>query len=384
MISKKRALIYSIFLVIVTIIGTSMFQITFGDKVIISKELYESYAKYNKLLGLEELIKEDYYQEVSEDNLVDGALKGLFEGLDDPYSQYYTVEEFKSLQEQTSGSFVGIGVYIGINPEDNNITIISPIEGSPAYDEGIKAGDVVLSVDGKPVDPNKLDEVTKKIKGKENTYVKLKVKRGNEELDFKVKRQTIVTKSVASEVMDGDVGYLRITSFDENTYEEFKEHLSGLKEQGIKGLVIDLRDNPGGLLNICVDIADDLIGKGTIVYTKDNSGNKEYYKSDEKELDLPMAVLINGGSASASEILTAALVDNNKAVAIGETSFGKGLVQSVKQLKDGTGYKLTTAQYYTPNGDYINKKGITPKIKESDSEKQMKSAIEYIKGKIKE
>ena len=197
MISKKRALIYSIFLVIVTIIGTSMFQITFGDKVIISKELYESYAKYNKLLGLEELIKEDYYQEVSEDNLVDGALKGLFEGLDDPYSQYYTVEEFKSLQEQTSGSFVGIGVYIGINPEDNNITIISPIEGSPAYDEGIKAGDVVLSVDGKPVDPNKLDEVTKKIKGKENTYVKLKVKRGNKELDFNVKRQTIVTKSVS-------------------------------------------------------------------------------------------------------------------------------------------------------------------------------------------
>lgn len=384
MISKKRALIYSIFLVIVTIIGTSMFQITFGDKVIISKELYESYAKYNKLLGLEELIKEDYYQEVSEDNLVDGALKGLFEGLDDPYSQYYTVEEFKSLQEQTSGYFVGIGVYIGINPEDNNITIISPIEGSPAYDEGIKAGDVVLSVDGEAVDSSKLDEVTKKIKGKENTYVKLKVKRGNKELDFKVKRQTIVTKSVASEVMDGDVGYLRITSFDENTYEEFKEHLSGLKEQGIKGLVIDLRDNPGGLLDICVDIADDLIGKGTIVYTKDNSGNKEYYKSDEKELDLPMAVLINGGSASASEILTAALVDNNKAVAIGETSFGKGLVQSVKQLKDGTGYKLTTAQYYTPNGDYINKKGIKPKIKESDSEKQMKSAIEYIKGKIKE
>lgn len=384
MISKKRALIYSIVLIIVTIIGTTMFQVAFGDKVIISKELYESYAKYNKLLGLEELIKEDYYQEVSEDNLVDGAMKGLFEGLDDPYSQYYTVEEFKSLQEQTSGSFVGIGVYIGINPEDNNITIISPIEGSPAYEAGIKAGDVVLSVDGQSVDPTKLDEVTKKIKGKENTYVKLKVKRGNKELDFNVERQKIVTKSVSSEVMDEDVGYLRITSFDENTYEEFKEHLTSLQKQGIKGLVIDLRDNPGGLLDICVDIADDIIGKGTIVYTKDNSGDKEYYKSDEKELDLPIAVLINGGSASASEILTAALVDNNKAVAIGETSFGKGLVQSVKQLKDGTGYKLTTAQYYTPNGDYINKKGITPEIKESDTEKQLKSAIEYIKGKIKE
>lgn len=138
---------------------------------------------------------------------------------------------------------------------------------------------------------------------------------------------------MSSEVKEDNIGYLRITSFDENTYKEFKENLSNLKEKGIKGLVIDLRDNPGGLLDVCVDIADDLIGEGTIVYTKDNSGKKEYYKSDKNELDMPMAVLINGGSASASEILTAALVDNNKAIAIGETSFGKGLVQSVKGLK---------------------------------------------------
>ena len=186
-----------------------------------------------------------------------------------------------------------------------------------------------------------------------------------------------------SKVIDDNIGYLRITSFDENTYKEFKEHISKLQKENIKGLVIDLRDNPGGLLDVCVDIADDLIGKGTIVYTKDNAGNKEYYKSDEKEIDLPMVVLINGGSASASEILTAALVDNNKAIAIGETSFGKGLVQSVKQLKDGTGYKLTTAQYYTPNGNYINKKGIEPKIQEKDEEKQLQSAVDYLENKIK-
>ena len=383
MISKKRALIYSIILVIITVICTSLFQLTLGNKVIISKDLYESYSKYDKLLGLESLIEKDYYQEVSEDKLVDGAMKGLFEGLGDPYSQYYTKEEFQTLKEQTSGSFVGIGVYIGIDPESNNITIISPIEGSPAAKSGIKSGDIILAVDGEQVSSDKLDDVIKKIKGKENTTVDLTVQRNGKQLDFTVKRQTIVTKSVESKVIDDNIGYLRITSFDENTYKEFKEHISKLQEENIKGLVIDLRDNPGGLLDVCVDIADDLIGKGTIVYTKDNAGNKEYYKSDEKEIDLPMVVLINGGSASASEILTAALVDNNKAIAIGETSFGKGLVQSVKQLKDGTGYKLTTAQYYTPNGNYINKKGIEPKIKEKDEEKQLQSAVDYLENKIK-
>lgn len=382
MISKKRALIYSIILVIVTAIGTTMFQITLGNKVIISKDLYESYAKYNKLLGLEEMIQGDYYQEVSEDNLVDGALKGLFEGLNDPYSQYYTSDEFQSLKEQTSGSFVGIGVYIGVNPQDNKLTIISPIEGSPASKAGIKSGDIVLKVDGESVDSKKIDEVIKNIKGKENTKVNLTVQRSEEELSFDITRETIVTKSVSNEVMDDNIGYLRITSFDENTYKEFKENLSELQSKEVKGLVIDLRDNPGGLLDVCVDIADDLIGKGTIVYTKDNTGNKEYYKSDDKEIDMPIAVLINGGSASASEILTAALVDNEKAIAIGETSFGKGLVQSVKGLKDGTGYKLTTAQYFTPNGDYINGKGITPKIQEKDENQQLKSALEYIKKEI--
>ena len=383
MISKKRALIYSIILVIVTIICTSMFQITLGNKVIISKNLYELYSKYDKLLGLENVIESEYYQKVSEEDLIDGALKGLFEGLNDPYSQYYTSDEFQTLKEQTSGSFVGIGVYIGVNSENDKITIISPIEGSPAQKSGIKSGDVVVKVNGKSIESKTVDEVIKQIKGKENTTVNLTVERDGKEIDFDITRKTIVTKSVSSEVKEDNIGYLRITSFDENTYKEFKENLSNLKEKGIKGLVIDLRDNPGGLLDVCVGIADDLIGEGTIVYTKDNSGKKEYYKSDKNELDMPMAVLINGGSASASEILTAALVDNNKAIAIGETSFGKGLVQSVKGLKDGTGYKLTTAQYFTPNDNYINGKGITPKIQEKDKNKQLKLAIEYIQEEIK-
>lgn len=383
MISKKRAFIYSIILIIVTVICTTMFQVTFGNKVIISKNLYEVYSKYDKLLGLESIIENDFYQEVSEDDLINGAIKGLFEGLNDPYSQYYTEDEFQSLMEQTSGSFVGIGVYIGINSEDDKITIISPIEGSPAEEVGIKSGDIVVEVEGKSVESKTVDDVIKQIKGKENTKVNLTVERDGKELNFDITRKTIVTKSVSSEVKDDDIGYLRITSFDENTYNEFEENLEELQSKNIKGLVIDLRDNPGGLLDVCVEIADDLIGKGTIVYTKDNSGKKDYYKSDDNELNMPIAVLINGGSASASEILTAALVDNGKAIAIGETSFGKGLVQSVKQLKDGTGYKLTTAQYFTPDGEYINGKGITPKIKEKDENEQLKQALEYIKKEIK-
>ena len=379
MISKKRALIYSIILVIVTIICTSMFQITLGNKVIISKNLYELYSKYDKLLGLENVIESEYYQKVSEEDLIDGALKGLFEGLNDPYSQYYTSDEFQTLKEQTSGSFVGIGVYIGVNSENDKITIISPIEGSPAQKSGIKSGDVVVKVNGKSIESKTVDEVIKQIKGKENTTVNLTVERDGKEIDFDITRKTIVTKSVSSEVKEDNIGYLRITSFDENTYKEFKENLSNLKEKGIKGLVIDLRDNPGGLLDVCVDIADDLIGEGTIVYTKDNKGETQYYKSDKNKVDLPIVVLINENSASASEILTAAIVDNKAGIAVGTTSYGKGLVQSVREFNDGTGYKLTTAQYYTPNGDYINKQGIKPDIVEKDKEKQLDRAIEYIK-----
>ena len=379
MISKKRALIYSVILIVITATFTTMFNLTLGNKVIISKDLYTTYSKYNKLLGLEDIIESDYYKEVSEEDLINGSIKGLFEGLEDPYSQYYTADEFQTLKEQTSGSFVGIGVYIGVNKENNKITIISPIEESPAAKAGIKSGDVVTKVNGNSVESKTVDEVIKEIKGKENTDVKLTVERENKELNFNITRQTIVTKSVSNKVMDNNIGYLRITSFDENTYKEFEQNLSELKSKGIKGLVIDLRDNPGGLLDVCVDIADDLIGEGTIVYTKDNKGETQYYKSDKNKVDLPIVVLINENSASASEILTAAIVDNKAGIAVGTTSYGKGLVQSVKEFNDGTGYKLTTAQYYTPNGDYINKQGIKPDIVEKDKEKQLDRAIEYIK-----
>lgn len=383
MMSKKKAIVYGAILVIVTALLTSTFQIAIGNRVVVSKDMYESYKKYSKMMALEGKVKEDFYQEPSDEKLVDGAIKGLFSGLDDPYSQYYTVKEFERLKEQTSGSFVGIGVYLSPQSEDDLITIIAPIEGSPAEKVGIKAGDKILKVDGKAVSAKNSDEAISLIKGKKGTDVELTIKRGEQVLDLNVKREEIVSKTVKSEVLDDNIGYIKITSFSEHTYTEFENAMNTLKEKQIKGLIIDVRDNPGGLLNVCKDIADYLIGEGTIVYTKDNKGNTEYLKSDKSKLGLPMTILTNEGSASASEILTGAIIDNEEGISIGTTTFGKGLVQSVRELKDGTGYKLTTAQYFTPNGDYINGKGIKPTIEEKNPEKQLDVAKEWIKGKIK-
>ncbi|RDY26117.1 S41 family peptidase [Romboutsia weinsteinii] len=382
MISKKKAIIYAIVLVVVTALFTSTFQLALGNKVVVSKSVYEGYQKYNKLLGLEGLVKEDFYQKPSDDKLVNGAIKGMFSGLDDPYSQYYTKSEFEKLKEQTSGSYVGIGVYISPEAEDGLITIIAPMEGSSAERSGIKAGDKIVKVDGKAVSSSNSDEAIGMIKGKEGTEVVLTIKRDGTESDIKVKREEIVAHTIESKVMDNNIGYIKMTSFNENTYDDFKVALDDLKSQGIKALALDLRGNGGGLLDICKDIADELIGEGTIVYTKDNKGNTEYLKSGKGKLGLPIAVLINEGSASASEILTAAIVDNGEGIAVGTTSFGKGLVQSVRELKDGTGYKLTTAQYFTPNGDYINGKGIEPDIKEEDEEKQLDVALKWLEEQM--
>lgn len=382
MISKKKAILWSIVLVVITALLTSTLQIAIGNRVVISKNLYDEYKKYNKLIGLEEIVEDDFYKDVSEENLVQGAIKGMFGGLGDVYSQYYTKEEFETLKEQTSGSFVGIGVYISPTSDDDYITIIAPIEGSPAEKSGVKAGDKIMKVDGTNVSADDTDKAISMIKGKAGTTVKLTIKRGDKEFNVDIKREEIVSKSVESKLLEDNLGYIKITSFNENTYNEFKEALKTLNKENIKGLVLDLRNNPGGLLNICSDIADELIGEGTIVYTKDNKGDKEYLKSDKNKLGIPIVVLVNGGSASASEILTAAIVDNNEGIAIGTTTFGKGLVQSVRELKDGTGYKLTTAQYFTPNGDYINGKGIEPKIVEENESKQLDKAIEWLKEQI--
>ena len=370
--SKKKLIIGSVSLVVATVICTILVQVFLFKGVFMSRSLYEKYKKYDKLIALENIVEEDYYQDVDEDKLILGAEKGLVQSLEDPYSEYYTKEEFNLLKEQTQGSFVGIGIYMSGNDNDN-IVVQSVIKNYPAEKSGLKAGDIILKVDGDKVKYSESTLAASKIKGKAGTSVVLTIKRDDKQFDVTVKREEIIVDSVHSEVKDDNIGYIQIT------YKEFKEAVTSLQNKNIKSLIIDLRDNPGGLLDICVDIADYLLGEGTIVYTKDNKGETQYYKSDKNKVDLPIVVLINENSASASEILTAAIVDNKAGIAVGTTSYGKGLVQSVKEFNDGTGYKLTTAQYYTPNGDYINKQGIKPDIVEKDKEKQLDRAIEYIK-----
>ncbi|KXG75272.1 S41 family peptidase [Thermotalea metallivorans] len=380
MISKKNAIISAIILVLLTSIATfaftNAFALTVGEKVVISKKNYEYYKDlqktYNKVLGLKEFIEKNYYKPVDESKIEDGILKGLFQALEDPYSVYMTKSEFEDFMTHTKGSYGGIGV-IMTPGEDGLITVVSPIEDTPGERAGIKSGDKILKVNGKEVTADKLEEAVAMIKGDPGTKVTLTVYRDGKEKPFDVEivREEIRLKTVKSRMMENDIGYIRITMFDEQTAEDFKSHLKKLQQQQVKGLIIDLRNNPGGLLSECVKIADELLGKQVIVYTQDRAGNREYEYSDDRKINIPYVILVNKGSASASEILSGAVKDTKSGTLIGTTTFGKGLVQQVKALEDGTGFKLTTSQYFTPNGTYIHGKGIEPDIVIEMSEEKM-------------
>ncbi|KDR94842.1 C-terminal processing peptidase-3. Serine peptidase. MEROPS family S41A [Peptoclostridium litorale DSM 5388] len=385
MISNKKAALGAVVVAVIASLFTLNAGIMMGKVAIVPVDKYGQYKKFEKLLALKQEIEGNFYQESDEDKLIEGAINGMFEGLEDPYSDYMTESEFNELIEYTKGSFGGIGVYVAPG-EDGLITVVSPIEDTPGDRAGIKAGDKIVGVNGESFTAKELDKAVGKMRGEPGTAVTLTIFREGmaEPFDIDIVREEIRVKTVKSEVKDGDIGYIRITTFDEKTAGEFKANLEDLKDKGIKGLVIDLRGNPGGLLDQCHEIADEILGKGTVVYTRDRSGEEEYLRSDEeRKLSMPMAVLVNGGSASASEILSGAIRDNKAGVLIGETTFGKGLVQRVYPLKDGTGYKLTTAQYFTPSGEYINKKGIKPDIEVEDEQEQLDKALEYVKGKIK-
>ncbi len=345
------------------------------------KGIEEQYAAYQKLEGLKQFIEENYYLPTDEVDFTEGMIDGLFASLNDPYSVYMNQTEYTSFNESSAGSFGGIGIVIHAG-EDNLITVVSPIEDTPGERAGIRTGDKIIKVDGEEVFGNKQDEAVKRMKGTPGTEVVLTLVRdGKEPFDLKIIRDTIVIKSVKSRMLDGkdQMGYIRITSFDDKVYDEFVSHYNQLKDKGAKGLIIDLRNNPGGSLQQVTEIADFILGKQLIVYTKDNQGREERFESDASKIDLPIVVLVNGGSASASEILTGAIQDGKAGVIIGTTTFGKGLVQTVRDLPDGDGLKLTIAQYFTPSGAYIHGKGIKPDIViEPKSEEDPKTDAEDI------
>lgn len=388
MISKKKAVIGAVLLMAVTFLLTNIFNVTIGNKVIISKSDYQEFQKLSKVRFLKDRIEDEFYQDVKEEDLIVAMERGIFDGLEDPYSQYYTKDEFKDLMEMTSGSYVGVGIVVSPG-EDGFITVVAPIEDTPAEKAGILPGDKITKVDKVKYSAKEMDKAISIIKGESGKDVVLSIIRENKpEFDITIKREKILIKSVKSEMMD-EIGYMRISSFDERTGEEFDENLLSLKNNNPKGLIIDLRDNPGGLLDQVKEVADSILGEATIVYTEDRAGNRQYLKSNSSgKLDIPLVILVNENSASASEILAGAVRDNKAGTLVGTTTFGKGLVQNVVPLKDGSGYKITMAQYFTPNGEYINEKGITPEyvveIGEEDTEDvQLNKAIEVIREKNK-
>lgn len=352
----------------------------------------------SKMRLLEQSIDKYYLDQVTEQDVEDGIFKGLVESLDDPYSKYYTADEYESLQESSSGNYCGIGAVVSQNKQTGIITILNAYENGPAGKAGLKEGDILYAVDGKAVEDRELTDIVSDMKGEEGTTVTISILRGEEDKprDFTITRGNVEVPTVAYDLLDDKIGYIVVSEFDEVTKEQFRNAIDDLLDQGMNGLVIDLRDNPGGLLDTVVDMLDRLIDKGMLVYTKDKNGDGNEYKADDQDsLDLPLSVLINGNSASASEVFAGAVQDYGIGTLVGTTSFGKGIVQSIVPFSDGTAVKLTISKYYTPNGRNIHGTGIDPDVEveldeealsqsESDSSKdiQLQKAIQVVKDKI--
>lgn len=363
-----------------------------SKKNLVTDEEYAFVKEYGKLIYVKDLVNEYYVDKIDQDKLLEGALKGMVSNAGDRYTYYMTKKEYDDLMTQTTGSYAGLGIYL--DEKDGRILVVAPIEDSPAEKAGIKSGDLILKINDKEVLATDMDKAVSMMKGKEGIKVKLTVyRKGTGNIDFNLTTAKITLKTVKSEMLDSNIGYIRITTFDENTANEFNKALEGLESKNMKGLIIDLRDNPGGLLDTSTQVADKLVGKGDIVYTINNQGQKEEWKSDANKINVPLVLLVNGGSASASEIVSGAVRDYKAGTLIGTKTFGKGLVQTIIGLKDGSGVKVTIAKYYTPSGECIQGKGITPDIvldlPEKDKNRelthaediQLQKAIEVIKSK---
>ena len=328
----------------------------------------------SKLNFLEAYIRGYYLDEIDDKQMEDYLYYGLVAGLGDPYAAYYNEEETQSMMDSSSGNYCGIGAVFSQNLITGLITVSRVYEGCPSFEAGLLPEDILYKVEDEEVTGMDLTSVVTKIKGEEGTEVTLTMIRGEEEIDFTMKRQMIEVPTIEHEMLPDQVGYIMISEFDGVTDEQFVEALEDLKSQGMTSLVIDLRNNGGGSVESVCNVADALLPEGPIVYTEYKGEERTERTSDADCIELPMAVLINGASASASEILSGALQDYEKAVIVGTQSYGKGIVQSVFDLQDGTALKLTTAKYYTPDGNDIHGVGITPDV-EIDLPEELKSEV---------
>ena len=348
-----------------------------------------------KVNVLKQLIDQHYYKadDVTDGQLEEGIYKGLLESLDDPYSVYYTPDEVEKLNETISGTYTGIGAYVSKDASTGCPKIAGVISGAPAETAGLQTDDILLEADGESLQDLDLDMAVSRIRGEKGTTVHLTISRDGKKQDVDVMREEVHSETAAGEMLEDGIGYLQIAEFDDVTPDQFTEELKKLQDQGMEGLILDLRNNPGGTVDAVTSIAQYLIPEGLVFYMQYPDGSRKEYKADGTDwINLPIAVLVNGNSASASEILSSAIQDSGAGTIIGTQTYGKGVVQTVYSLQDGTEVKLTISEYFTRNGHEINKIGVTPdqtvefdseEYQKSGTDNQLKTAIETITEKIK-
>ena len=353
-----------------------------------SKDIAGTLQKYK------EIIDKYYLGDVDEEKLKEGAIKGYIEGLGDPYTEYISADEMEDYLSDTMGNFVGIGIYMVKNTEKGKIQVLAPIKGSPAEKAGIQAGDLILTVDGVDYSADEMTIASNKIKGEEGTTVTIEVLRGTETKKYELKREKVKVNQVEGKVLSNNIGYINFTSFDETTADDFKAKFEELNKQGIKSLIIDLRNNGGGIVDQALQIADYVADKDSVLLYEVDKNNKETVKKAKTDpiINMPIIILTNEDTASASEILAGALKDLGKAKTVGTTTYGKGVIQQILKLSDGSGLKVTIEEYQTPNRNKIHKIGIAPdeEVKLPDSvtnvlnvtqseDTQLQKAIEMLK-----
>ncbi len=351
-------------------------------------------ATMQKMGVLEEMIGEYYLEDAGEPELEQGVYKGMIEALGDPYSTYYSQEELEDLQNKTQGIYYGIGARVGIDADTQLPRIASVIEGTPAQEAGLMSGDLLYKVDDTLVQGMDLNSAVALVKGDEGTTVHLTVIREGETdyLEFDVERRKLENETVTYEMLEDGAGYIQIQEFDDVTVDQFEEALEACRQEGMRGLILDLRGNPGGNLTTVCEIARMMLPEGLIVYTEDKNGQREEYTCDGKsQLDVPLVVLVDANSASASEILAGAVKDYGIGTLVGTTTFGKGIVQRIMKLSDGSAVKLTVSKYYTPKGNNIHEIGISPDVEvpfeaepylEDGTDNQLERAVEVLKEKM--
>lgn len=340
-----------------------------------------------KLNAIDSVLDSFYFEEVDDEKAKDSIYKAYLSSYGDKYTVYYTADEYKKLTETTNGTFSGIGAVCQISSE-GGILLVDVYESGAGYKAGLRSGDRIIQVDGTDVTDMDLSSAVALVKGEKGTQVGLKIVRDGTTSDYTVVRDEIEVQTVNYAITEDNIGYISVSQFENVTAKQFKAAIEDLKSEGAKGIIIDIRNNPGGLLTTVISMLKDILPNGLIVYTEDKDGNrKEYSDNDNEELDMPLAVLVNGNSASASEIFAGAIQDYGKGVIVGTQTFGKGIVQTVKPLTDGSAIKFTIAKYFTPKGQDIHGKGVTPDVvveydKDADEDTQISAALESVRAQI--